>query len=129
MNIYNGLTKEEMTAKIKADAAKGYGHAGIPGMTIDTFREQSRKETIERFEEKKRLQAEQMERVRLEAEAKKVPLQEEMREKVERLESRLSDLLDGDPRAVAVIRQSILDTLDIVAYVLDQRKESEQNEV
>ena len=60
-----------------------------------------------------------MERVRLEAEAQKVPLHEEMRLKVERLECRLSDLMDGDPRAVAVIRQVLLETLGIVAYILE----------
>ena len=121
----NGLTTEEMRAKIQADTAKGYGYAGIPGMTIDQFRRQTREETFRRFEEQKRLKAEQLERERLEAEAARVPLREEMRGKVERLESRLSDLQAGDPRAVGVIRQILLETLGIVAYILEGDNEQE----
>lgn len=101
----------------------GYGE--FPGRTIDQFRRQTREETFRRFEEQKRLKAEQLERERLEAEAARVPLHEEMRGKVERLESRLSDLQAGDPRAVAVIRQILLETLGIVAYILEGDNEQE----
>ena len=91
----------------------------------DEYRRRQRELAVRAFEEKKRLEAEQLERERLEAEAARVPLHEEMRRKVERLESRLSDLQAGDPRAAAVIRQILLETLVIVAYILEGDNEQE----
>lgn len=97
----------------------------IENFKSDEYRRRQRELAVQAFEGKKRLEAEQMERERLEAEAARVPLREEMRGKVERLESRLSDLQAGDPRAVAVIRQILLETLGIVAYILEGDNEQE----
>ena len=53
-------------------------------------------------------------------EAVKVSPHEEMRRKVEQMQIRLSDLHPGDPGAVAALRSCLLDTLDVIAYCLNE---------
>lgn len=53
-------------------------------------------------------------------EAVKVSPHEEMRRKLNQTQTRLSALHPGDPGAVAALRSCLLDTLDVIAYCLNE---------
>lgn len=53
-------------------------------------------------------------------EAVKVTPHEEMRRKLNQTQTRLSALHPGDPGAVAALRSCLLDTLDVIAYCLNE---------
>lgn len=61
-------------------------------------------------------------------EAVKVTPHEEMRRKVEQMQTRLSALHPGDPGAVAALRSCLLDTLDVIAYRMDARSDGDTTE-
>lgn len=88
------------------------------GKTLDQFRDEQRELEYRVFEAGKRSEADRRAREISEA-APALPLHVQMQRETARLTAQLSELMPGDPRAVAIMRASFLSLLEIVGYVLE----------
>lgn len=92
---------------------------------IDSFREQQRKEAIERHEKQQQLQAEQRQREQEAREAARLPFHDEMKQLAARAKKDIDELQPGDIYATAKLRQGLRDAFTILQYclaALDERQ-------
>ena len=85
---------------------------------INAFREQQRKEAIERHEMRLQQDREQRERIEAEKAAAALPIREEMRQLTAKAKADLWKLQPGDIYAVQTLRRCTLDALTVLQYVL-----------
>ena len=86
---------------------------------IDAFRDQQRQQAIERHERNLQFDREQKARTAAEAEAEKLPVHEEMKQKAAAAKVNMWKLTSGDVHATEKIRSAVIDAFTVMQYILE----------
>ncbi len=85
---------------------------------IDAFREEKRKEALQRFDQKKQMQAEQAAAIEAERAAQEKPEHERMQELAAATIESLKELQSGDIHAPEQVKRATMNALTIMQYIL-----------
>lgn len=89
------------------------------GKTLGEFRDNEKKEALERYRTRQQLQKEQQERERMEQEAAKKSEHESMREIAVRIKEAAADIEAGNPAAFSKALFCVRQLSEVATYILD----------
>lgn len=88
------------------------------GKTMQEFRDEQKKELIEKHRRREELEQKQLERIREEEEARKVPLHEKMTAEIHEIEKTAAAIQPGEIYAFSKLQQCFIRATQVIEYLL-----------